>query len=90
MCLSSCRRRWAQHKTRLASSGVGFGDSDQRGVGSASREQLGGSWFQEGWATLVSFYHAEKDVKLVVHDKDFTCTGDEAALKLAAELMNVW
>ena len=50
-------------------------------------EKLAGAGFVRGLATLVSFYHAQKDISLVVHGDDFIFVGEEAVLGWAQREM---
>ena len=50
-------------------------------MGSHSANKLEEVGFRRELATLVSFYHDEKDVNLVVHGDDYTFTGDDARLR---------
>ena len=52
--------------------------------------KVGGSWFWEGDACGLVFYHEVKDLSLAVHGDDFTFCGYKEDLFWSRDLMTSW
>ena len=59
-------------------------------MGGALFRQAGGEWFKRGLTCVVVFYHAERDISLVVHGDDFTFEGFGPDLLWISEKMKSW
>ena len=53
-------------------------------------EKLTEAGFTRGLATPVSFYHAQRDINLVVHGDDFTFVGESGELDWVESQMKSW
>ena len=58
-----------------------------RRIGKGSTPIVVQAGFSQGVSTPCAFYHAAKDVRIVVHGDDFTVLGTDEAIKWTNEVL---